>query len=87
MPQVSEDLITYEKEGGMATIVYSGYCVKCRTKRDFEGAHSVGPSGRHMAKGPCPTCGCTISRLLPNPNKVADSGTGLEKMLPKTKGK
>ena len=43
---------------------YNGYCVKCREKRDFEGAVSVSDSGRRMAKGKCPVCGTTMNRIL-----------------------
>lgn len=48
---------------------YEGYCVKCREKRTFTGTPEQGPSGRWMAKGECPVCTTTVSRLLPNPNK------------------
>ena len=65
-----------------AQTVYDGYCVKCRIKREFIGVAKVGPSGRHMAQGPCPTCGTTVSRLLPNPNKKPAGTKGVEDLLP-----
>ncbi len=43
---------------------YQGYCVKCRTKRDFEGDVAVSRTGMRMAKGACPVCGTTINRIL-----------------------
>lgn len=44
---------------------YEGYCVKCRAKRTFEGKVEESDSGRKMAKGACPECGTTVSRLMP----------------------
>ena len=44
--------------------MYNGYCVKCRTKRDFEGTVSVSKTGMRMAKGSCPVCGTTVNRIL-----------------------
>lgn len=62
---------------------YEGYCVKCRTKREFEGEATTGPSGRRMAKGKCPTCGTTVSRLLPSLKGRSDEGPeDLKKLLP-----
>lgn len=43
---------------------YNGYCVKCRTKRDFEGTVNVSKTGMRMAKGRCPVCGTTVNRIL-----------------------
>jgi hypothetical protein len=43
----------------------NGYCVKCRTKRDFSGEVTVNDKGRRMAKGACPVCGTTITVFLP----------------------
>ncbi|HLV58207.1 MAG TPA: DUF5679 domain-containing protein [Natronosporangium sp.] len=43
---------------------YSGYCVKCRQKRDFNGDVSVSKTGMRMAKGACPVCGTTVNRIL-----------------------
>jgi hypothetical protein len=48
----------------MSTKTYSGYCVKCRDKRDFEGTAAETASGRRMAKGTCPTCGTKMNRIL-----------------------
>lgn len=43
---------------------YNGYCVKCKDKRDYEGAVEVSKTGMNMAKGKCPVCGTTICRIL-----------------------
>jgi len=44
----------------------TGYCVKCKEKREFSGAVSmVGAAGdRRMARGTCPVCGTTVTRIL-----------------------
>jgi predicted nucleic acid-binding Zn ribbon protein len=48
----------------MSMPTYSGYCVKCREKRDFDGEeHELG-NGRKAAQGACPTCGTTMTRML-----------------------
>lgn len=39
------------------------YCVKCKEKRETEGA-IVEANGRRMAKGACPTCGTKVNRIL-----------------------
>jgi len=44
---------------------YSGeaYCVKCKEKREFTGdVHET--NGRRMAKGKCPVCDTTVTRIL-----------------------
>jgi len=44
---------------------YSGeaYCVKCKEKREFDGiVHET--NGRRMAKGKCPVCNTTVTRIL-----------------------
>lgn len=43
---------------------YNGYCVKCKTKRDFEGSVAISKTGMRMAKGKCPVCGTTVNRIL-----------------------
>jgi rRNA maturation endonuclease Nob1 len=43
---------------------YTGYCVKCKEKRDFEGHVEVSKTGMRMAKGKCPVCGTTVNRIL-----------------------
>jgi predicted RNA-binding Zn-ribbon protein involved in translation (DUF1610 family) len=43
---------------------YEGYCVKCRTKREFEGTKEELANKRTAAKGKCPVCGTTITRIL-----------------------
>jgi hypothetical protein len=42
---------------------YNGYCVKCREKRDFVGEIHEN-NNRRMAKGKCPVCGTTVTRIL-----------------------
>jgi hypothetical protein len=48
--------------GGMAT--YEAYCVKCRTKRQFEGQEVTLKNGRKAAQGQCPVCGTKVMRIL-----------------------
>ena len=48
--------------GGMAN--YEGYCVKCREKREFEGAEVELANGRRAAQGACPVCGTKMNRML-----------------------
>lgn len=45
---------------------YSGeaYCVKCKAKRPFTGEVSVNAKGTRIAKGTCPECGTTVTRIL-----------------------
>jgi hypothetical protein len=50
------------KEPALAS--YEGYCVKCRTKREFEGEKKDLPNGRAAAQGTCPVCGTKITRML-----------------------
>ena len=38
------------------------YCVKCKEKREAEG-NVVETNGRRMAKGKCPVCGTTLTRI------------------------
>ena len=47
----------------------TGYCVKCKEKRDFaEGAEEVafGKKGRRAMKGTCSTCGTGMYKILGN---------------------
>ncbi len=51
--------------GGSMAESYSGeaYCVKCKEKREFSGeVHQT--NGRRMAKGKCPVCNTTVTRIL-----------------------
>lgn len=45
---------------------YTGtaYCVKCKEKRDFTGEVSLTTKGTRMAKGKCPVCDTTVTRIL-----------------------
>jgi hypothetical protein len=51
-----------EGRGGMA--MYEAYCVKCRTKRQFEGQEVTLKNGRKAAQGTCPVCGTKVMRIL-----------------------
>ena len=44
--------------------IYSGYCVKCREKREFEGEKVDLANGRFAAQGACPVCGTAMVRML-----------------------
>ncbi|HVA43034.1 MAG: DUF5679 domain-containing protein [Acidimicrobiales bacterium] len=44
--------------------MYEGYCVKCREKREFEGAEVELANGRRAAQGQCPHCGTKMNRML-----------------------
>jgi hypothetical protein len=56
---------THIREEPMAE-EYSGeaYCVKCKAKRDFTGEVSINAKGTRMAKGKCPVCDTTVTRIL-----------------------
>ena len=54
----------------MSDTTYNGYCVKCKEKRDFNGEVSISKSGMNMAKGPCPTCGTVVCRILGRPKQT-----------------
>ncbi|MEK6956796.1 MAG: DUF5679 domain-containing protein [Thermoproteota archaeon] len=42
----------------------TGYCVKCRTKREIQGPSSVTlKNGKPAVKGTCPTCHTSIFRI------------------------
>lgn len=44
---------------------YSGYCVKCKEKRDVTGDVTVSPkNGSKVAKGKCPVCSTVVCRIL-----------------------
>jgi hypothetical protein len=53
-------------QGGIVakTEKYTGYCVKCKEKREFEGIVTISKTNMRMAKGPCPVCGTTVNRIL-----------------------
>ena len=43
----------------------TGYCVKCRSKREMKSINEViNKRGMKMAKGICPTCGTKMCRIL-----------------------
>lgn len=46
------------------TYTGTAYCVKCKEKRDFTGDVSLTVKGTRMAKGTCPVCGTTVTRIL-----------------------
>jgi len=42
----------------------TGYCVKCRTKREMQKAKAVTmKNGKPATKGVCPTCSTTMFRI------------------------
>jgi len=42
----------------------TAYCLKCRAKREMQGAQPVTlKNGRPATKGRCPTCGTTMYRI------------------------
>lgn len=43
---------------------YTGYCVKCKAKRDFEGTPGVTKKGQPVASGGCPDCGTKVNTFL-----------------------
>lgn len=43
---------------------YEAYCVKCKTKREFDGEEVTMKNGRRAARGKCPVCGTTLNRIL-----------------------
>lgn len=43
---------------------YEGYCVKCKTKREFDGQEVTLTNGRPAAQGTCPVCGTKMNRML-----------------------
>ncbi len=43
---------------------YEAYCVKCKTKRTFEGTVVTLKNGRSAASGICPVCGTKVMRIL-----------------------
>jgi hypothetical protein len=48
-------------------MVFEGYCVKCREKKQItNGTVVVNEKGRRMAKGTCPDCGTKVNRFLPS---------------------
>ena len=50
------------REGDVAQ--YEAYCVKCKTKRTFEGTVVTLKNGRSAAQGTCPVCGTKVMRIL-----------------------
>ncbi len=48
----------------------TGYCVKCRTKKEMKDTKVVAMKGkggkRRALKGTCPTCGTGMFRILGN---------------------
>ena len=43
----------------------TGYCVKCRTKREIKDPKSITmKNGRPAIKGTCPKCGIKVFRIV-----------------------
>ncbi|MEO7910989.1 MAG: DUF5679 domain-containing protein [Roseiflexaceae bacterium] len=48
-----------------AEIDISGYCMRCKTKREIQNAHrETTESGRPAARGSCPVCGANMFTFL-----------------------
>lgn len=47
-----------------STVRCTGYCVKCKEKRDIVGMATYGQNSTWLAKGACPVCGTTVCRIL-----------------------
>lgn len=44
---------------------YTGYCMRCKSKKQFEGSVVLSKNGRtRMAQGPCPSCGTKVNLIL-----------------------
>jgi Domain of unknown function (DUF5679) len=56
---------------------YEAYCVKCKTKREFDGEEVTMKNGRRAARGKCPVCGTTLNRILGGSAKPTDSSSGV----------
>lgn len=69
-PPPAADTVTDAVAGKAA---YRGYCIKCKTSRDFDGAAARLKGGRLAAQGTCPVCGTKITRML-SESKEAASG-------------
>ena len=57
-------MITEEDIVATKAQTYSGYCVKCKEKRETSGEVHVSDKGTRMAKGICPVCGTKLNRIL-----------------------
>ncbi|HEU4324074.1 MAG TPA: DUF5679 domain-containing protein [Roseiflexaceae bacterium] len=54
-----------EEESGEEDDAITGYCVRCRAKRQMQNAHvETTENGRRGARGTCPVCGSTMFRFL-----------------------
>jgi len=68
-PQASEPSATPEEgdelEDADTLEGVIGYCVRCRAKREMDGAQEeITENGRRAARGTCPVCGTTMFRFL-----------------------
>jgi hypothetical protein len=62
---IAKTAVTKIDPASLPTGTYTGYCVKCKTKdTKYQGTVEVSKTGMNMAKGPCPTCGTKICRIL-----------------------
>ena len=54
-----------KKKGDKKMNKYTGYCVKCRAKKDIlEVRITLSKNGRRIAKGVCPVCKTKMCRFL-----------------------
>lgn len=53
------------KKAAPATKTVMAYCVKCRAKREMEGAkEATTKNGRKMLTGTCPVCGTKMNMFI-----------------------
>jgi hypothetical protein len=57
----SRSMLGMGKEAAMADVAY---CMKCRTKREFEGSLVTLKNGRPAMQGTCPVCGTKLTKIL-----------------------
>ena len=63
MKALKNELLVKEED----VMAEQAYCVKCREKRDIQGAHEVTlKNGRKAMQGTCPVCGTKLNRMLGN---------------------
>lgn len=56
---------------------YHGYCMKCRSSREFDGTSTRLKGGRLAAQGACPVCGTKMTRMISEKTgKETASGPG-----------
>jgi Domain of unknown function (DUF5679) len=49
---------------GMTASEHTGFCVRCKAKRQFHGTLGATQKGQPFAKGPCSTCGTSMVTFI-----------------------